>query len=170
MSPRSSRRSNVDATGRSRKESGWHKVSRFMLKSPAWADLNVYDRAVYLAFLTVYDGFNNGAIALGARDAAKLAGCNKDTANAAIHRLIARGFLTETKQAGFSCKVRIATEYRLNAYDCNVTGQGASKDFMRWRPGADDGPTRRDRRSHQTGQCASTIDKQVPPRRTVEAG
>ena len=38
------------------------------------------------------------------------------------------------KRSGFNVKNRAATEWRLTEYQCDVTGQLATKDFMRWTP------------------------------------
>jgi DNA-binding transcriptional regulator YhcF (GntR family) len=46
-----------------------------------------------IELLSIYNGRNNGYIALSARDAAERIGCSKDTANRAFVELRAIGFV-----------------------------------------------------------------------------
>ena len=105
-----------------------------MLRTPAWQALKASSRAVYLEVAIRYNGVNNGAIALSARDAARLCHLNKDTATVAFRQLVEHGFLDCVTPGGFSRKVRHATEWRLTQYRCDVTGSLPAKTFVRWRP------------------------------------
>lgn len=120
--------------GRSKTTGPFIQLHHWMLKTPAWRALKASSRAVYLEVAGRYNGVNNGALALSARDAAGLCNINKDTATQAFRQLIEHGFLECVTPGGFSRKVRHATEWRLTQYRCDVTGQMAAKTFVRWRP------------------------------------
>jgi hypothetical protein len=78
-------------------------------------------------------GFNNGTIALSARDAARLCKINKDTAGRSFKELIEEGFIEAVTPGGFSRKDPHATEWRLTHQRCDKTGELPSKAFMRRR-------------------------------------
>src|SRR5206468_4901344 len=80
----------------------------------------------------IYDGTNNGRLALSVRDAAKRCRIAKDTASRAFRELQERGFIECMKQGGFSCKIRHAAEWRVLEHTCDVTGRLPEKNFMRW--------------------------------------
>ena len=103
-----------------------------MLRTAAWCALTAAARAVYLELAARYNGRNNGALALSARDAARRCNINKDTACRAFHELAEHGFIECVTPGGFSRKVRHATEWRLTQYRCDVTGTLPSKAFAKW--------------------------------------
>ncbi|UQV19170.1 helix-turn-helix domain-containing protein [Brevundimonas albigilva] len=105
-----------------------------MLESEAWRDLNPAARAVYLEVALLYNGRNNGLLALSVRDAAERCRINKDTAGRAFDALRTTGFLDCVTPGGFSRKMRHASEWRLTVETCDRTGELPSKAFMRWRP------------------------------------
>lgn len=110
------------------------KITEFMMLSEAWKNLKPNDRSIYLELKRRYDGFNNGRIAFAVRDGGKSAGVCKNAASKSLKRLETLGFIRIQAQSGFNRKNRIATEYVLTEEKNNVTGEIASKDFMRWRP------------------------------------
>lgn len=121
-------------TGRSKKGPPFVKLPWYLVDSPAWRSLTPAARAVYVELARVYNGRNNGTLALSVRDAA--AGCriNKDTAGKAFRELQDRGLVERVTEGRFSLKIRHAAEWRLTVEVCNKTGAMASKAFMRWRP------------------------------------
>jgi DNA-binding IclR family transcriptional regulator len=110
-------------------------------------------RCVFLELAALYNGGNNGFLALSARDAAERVGCSKNTAGRAIAELCQKGFVEVAQRGHFDRKSRHASEYRLTLYECHKTGQRASRPFMSVRSeaplksiagpcGDTDGPTR----------------------------
>jgi len=120
--------------GRSKSGPPFVQLFWFMLRSPAWRSLSAQERAVYLELATVYNGSNNGALALSVRDAAVRANIAKDTAARAFHTLVERGLAECVTPGGFSRKTPHAAEWRLTCYKCDVTGQRATRAFQSWRP------------------------------------
>lgn len=110
-------------------------LEAYLLRSDAWRSLTPNDRALYLEFKWRYDGLNNGRIGFSARDAATALGVSQMTAIRSMNNLQDRGFVIKTKLSGFNMKSRVATEWRLSEYQCDVSGHVASRDFMKWAPG-----------------------------------
>ena len=105
-------------------------LHHFMLKTDAWRALSAPARAVYIQIGFRYDGFNNGRIAFSVRDAASECGLAKDTANRAFKELVDLGFIEETRHGGLSRKTRIASEWRMTAFKCDLTGNLKTCLFM----------------------------------------
>jgi hypothetical protein len=83
-----------------------------------------------------HEGVNNGRIAFSVRDAASECGLAKNTANKAFKELVDLGFIEETRHGGLSRKTRIASEWRMTALKCDLTGAFKSVLFMQresWR-------------------------------------
>jgi hypothetical protein len=106
-----------------------------MLRSPAWQSLSSVARCIFLELAAIYNGGNNGFIALSTRDAAKHVRCSKDTAARGLVELTERGFIVCCSRGHFDRKSPHASEYRLTLYSCDRTGEKASKAFMRWQLG-----------------------------------
>lgn len=107
---------------------------RYLFLSPAYRSLNVVERCAYDEVKWRYDGMNNGAIGLGERELAGAINMSKDTARRALVGLQEKGFIAKVKQSGFNMKNRQATEWRLTEYSCDISGEPATKDFMKWKP------------------------------------
>ena len=120
-------------TGRSKSEP-FLKLTWFMLESPAWRSLTPAERAAYIELAKLYNGRNNGWLALSIRDAADRCRINKDTAAKSLAALQTAGFIECVTPGGFTRKVRHATEWRLTGERCDKTGTLPSKAFMRWTP------------------------------------
>jgi hypothetical protein len=106
----------------------------WMLQSPAWRLLSPVARSVLIELAAVYNGSNNGRLALSARDAAKRVRCSKNTAARAFVELIQKGFVDLCSCGHFDRKTPHAAEYRLTLHSCDRTGERASRRFMNWRP------------------------------------
>lgn len=106
----------------------------YLIRSAAWKALPPVDRALYLEMKWAYDGRNNGRIGMGCRELASALHISKDTANRSLDNLQAKGFIAKTKLSGFNVKNRAATEWRLTEYNCDVTGELATKNFTKWTP------------------------------------
>ena len=108
-------------------------LPHFLLRSPAWLSLSPVARCVFIELALIYNGGNNGHLALSARDAAERVRCSKDTAAKALADLITKGFVECCSRGHFDRKSPRASEYRLTLFACDRSGGRASKAFMRWR-------------------------------------
>ncbi len=108
-----------------------------MLASPAWKSLSPPARCAYIEICNLYNGSNNGRIALSARTLADLLSVSRATAGRALLELENRGFIQVVREGGFNIKsgARRSTEWRLTIQRCDVTGENATKAFMRWQSG-----------------------------------
>lgn len=109
-------------------------LEHYLLSSPAWKSLNPVERCAYVEVAQLYNGSNNGRLAMSGRRLSELLHVSKATGTRALTVLVERGFLEVVKPSAFSCKIRRATEYRLTIEKCNVTGTLPFKAFMRWQP------------------------------------
>jgi hypothetical protein len=125
---------------RKRRSKGGQATDRFvafphyMLRSVAWRALSPVARAIYIEVLVLYNGSNNGYLALSSRDAAMRARCSKDTASRAFAELQRAGFLELSIQGAFHRKDRHASQWRVTHRLCDRTGELGSKAFERWTP------------------------------------
>jgi hypothetical protein len=124
-----------NAKGRSTSER-YVRLPHWMLNSPAWRSLSPIARCVLIELLSIYNGSNNGFIAMSARTAAERVGCVKDTAARAFRELQDKGFIEVSIVGAFHRKTPHATEYRLALYPCHRTNMLAANTFMKWRPPA----------------------------------
>ena len=122
--------------GQEERKDRYLALHHYMLKTDAWRALSAPARAVYVQIGFRYDGFNNGRIEFSVRDAASECGLAKNTANKAFKELVDLGFIEETRHGGLSRKTRIASEWRMTAFKCDLTGAFKSVLFMQresWR-------------------------------------
>jgi len=105
-----------------------------MLRSPAWRSLSPVATTVYLELAILYNGSNNGRLALSARVAAQRARCSKNTAARAFDELVEKGFVDRCSPGHFDRKSPHAAEYRLTLHRCDRSDERASNRFMRWNP------------------------------------
>ncbi len=108
-------------------------LPHFMLRSPAWLSLSPVARCVFIELASLYNGSNNGRLALSARDAAERVRCSKNTAARAFVELIEKGFIDLCSPGHFDRKTPHAAEYRLTMHRCDRSSEGVSKRFMSWR-------------------------------------
>ena len=104
-----------------------------MTDTQAWLSLEGNARAIYVELATLYFGVgtNNGRIGYSIRQAAEAIHVSKDTAARALSRLQDCGFIVATTKGRFVRK-RHATRWRLTEFNCDLTGQLASRDFETW--------------------------------------
>ena len=145
---------------RSEKKDRYFALHHYMLKTDAWRALSAPARVVYLQIGFRYDGFNNGRIAMSVRDAASECGLAKDTANRAFKELVDLGFIEETRHGGLSRKTRIASEWRMTAFKCDLTGAFKSVLFMQRGEIA---------RSHRMPRSRPQTGRQTPERLSQNA-
>ena len=124
----------VNKTGRSKAESRHVRLHHWLMNTAAWQHLGALERATYVEISSRYNGSNNGQIGYSVRDIAEVFGVGKSTAARAFKLLEDTGFIVCATKGGFNRKIRHSTEWRLTEFDCNVTGEIASKVFARWSP------------------------------------
>ena len=115
--------------GRKAKGPPFVQLHYYLLDSKAWHRLSATARAGYIELARLYNGVNNGKLAMSARRLAELIPCNKDTAARILNELESQGFIDVMKVGAFHRKDRIASEYRLACYRCDVTGEPPSRRF-----------------------------------------
>src|SRR5215217_4275518 len=120
--------------GRSTNAERFVYVPHFLLRSPAWHELSPVAAKILLHVMSLYNGSNNGRLAVSCRVAAQVGHCSKDTGAAALRELVAKGFLEVAMPGGFSRKTPHATEYRVTVHGCDRTNSRASRAFMAWIP------------------------------------
>ncbi|GGK28235.1 helix-turn-helix domain-containing protein [Salinarimonas ramus] len=123
-----------NAKGRSKNQQRFVALPLYMLRSAAWRSLSPVARCAFIEVASLYNGGNNGRLALSARDAAERIGCSKDTAARALAALTERGFIEQTRPGSFHRKTPHAAEYRLTLYSCDQSGALPSRAFARWQP------------------------------------
>jgi AraC-like DNA-binding protein len=121
-----------DATGRTKGEQRHLRLYHWFTGSPAWRALKPVERTLYVELCQRYNGSNNGRLGLSVRDAAEALHVSKSTAARAFRTLVERGFIDTVRRGHFDRKKRHASEWRLTEHKCDVTGEVASKRFMRW--------------------------------------
>jgi hypothetical protein len=109
-------------------------LPKFLLQSHAWRTLKPVPRTAFVELVGIYNGVNNGWLGMSARSLASAINVSRATAARALKELTDRGFIEQTRRSAFSCKVRLASEWRLTFHACDRTGELSSKAFMRWRP------------------------------------
>lgn len=124
--------------GRSAPDVKHVRLYRWLLKSPAWQDLGLAARCLYIELSSRYTGENNGEIVLGVRDAADRLHVCKNTAHKAFRELEDHCFIRPKVRGSFTQKGNIATTWILTEYP--LGGGVASRDFMRWCRNTKHGP------------------------------
>ena len=97
------------------------QLFHYTVGSLAWHPLTPHARCAYIELARLYDGTNNGSLALSARSLASQMPCNKDTAAQALRE--DAGFIEITKVGYFARKGedRRASEYRLGQATASVS-------------------------------------------------
>ena len=126
------RRRRQNATGRSSAVARHVRLYHWLLDSPAWKSLPPVERALYIELCQRFNGMNNGRIGLSVRNAGEALGVSKNSASRAFKTLVDHGFIEVTRKGHFDRKLRHASEWRLTEHPCDVTGELATKAFMRW--------------------------------------
>jgi hypothetical protein len=106
------------------------RIDRELLAGP-WRSLKPVERALLVELMNLYNGHNNGKIALSTRDASELCNVARGTAAKAFIRLEAFGLIQCMSKGGFSRHSPRASEWRLTFWMCNVSARPGS---TRWPP------------------------------------
>ena len=108
----------------------YFQLHHYMLKTDAWKALSAAAVRVYIQIGSRYNGANNGRLSFSVRDAAFECNLAMNTAMRALHELVDLGFIEETRHGGLNRKTRIASEWRLTAFKCDLTGALKTCAFM----------------------------------------
>ena len=109
-------------------------LPKYLLDSLAWRTLKPVPRAAFVELVGLYNGVNNGWLAMSARTLATAINVSRATAARALMELTERGFIEQTRCGAFTCKLRLASEWRLTLHHCDKTGDLPSKAYTKWRP------------------------------------
>ena len=120
-------------TGRSRHGPPFVKLPWYLIDSPAWRALSFVGRAAFVEVARLYNGSNNGSLALSTRVLAERLGCSQTSATRALNELDVMGFIGVQKLGTFSRKRR-ATEYFLTLYKNDVNNDLPTNAFRYWHP------------------------------------
>ncbi|WP_051540706.1 hypothetical protein [Ahrensia sp. 13_GOM-1096m] len=131
-------------------------LEKWFYQSEAWAAALPSEKAAYLIFKDIYIGTNNGDLDITIRQMADAINVGKNVANKAINGLIEKGFLEVTKRSSFHVKNRTATLYRLTEYACDVSGNPATKAFMKWRCEEKQQSRIEDQQSRERDKCCKS--------------
>jgi len=116
-----------------KKEGRFLRLTHHLLNSQAWQSLTPQERAVFICVAQLFNGSNNGRIAMSCRRAASGANVSKDTANKALRTLVEKGFLVVTTPSSFGTNSRRATEYEVTCFE--MPGRNRPRlSFQDWRP------------------------------------
>src|SRR4051794_13945512 len=114
---------------RSKKGERFLKIPSWIMECKAWTRLTPVQRNVWVEALRLYDGTNNGFLALASRRLGERVGVEHVTIARALRNLQTFGFLEITSASSFSRK-RLAAEYRLTHLKCDRTQKPPSNQFM----------------------------------------
>ena len=159
-------------------------VYHWELDLPAYRELSVYGRSLLIEFRRFYNGHNNGEIVMSVRQAARLLGCNKNTAEKTLQELVKKGWIRPMVKGSFSQKTdKTATTWRITNEPIGLgVDTPETKEYASWRPREmqnavpregtvcpttrdhepKTGPTRRDR---TPPNCPTTRDRDTPKTR-----
>lgn len=120
--------------GRSKLSAPFVMLPHYVMDSTAYRSLKPGPRALLLELIRRFNGFNNGRIGLGLREAcASLSMTDQESVGRYFAALVERGFIVCTKDAGFNMKSpidRTAREWRLTWEPAE--GLRPTKEFIDW--------------------------------------
>ncbi len=120
-------------TGRSKREPNerFVRLPYSVLESSGYLAASPIARAVHIEVLRLYNGINNGFIAVPCRLTAERLRVSHATVSRALKELINCGLLRLSKASSFSQK-RMAAEYRLTHRPCDKTRTQPSKEYIHY--------------------------------------
>jgi hypothetical protein len=118
-------------TGRSNKKlSGrFVAVPYSVIDSPGYRATASNSKAVFIEIIRLFNGSNNGLIAVSSRMVGALLGISHSSVARALRELVNCGLIRLCKSSSFSQK-RMAAEYRLTHLPCNKTRSPATKEYQ----------------------------------------
>jgi DNA-binding transcriptional regulator YhcF (GntR family) len=116
------------------------RLPHWIIETVAYRALKPLARAILIELIKRYNGYNNGAIGLGHREAAHACNVSKNTIKPGFDELLEKGFIRVSRPGGFNMKdpsTRRASEWRLTWLE--VGNEKPTYEFKEWL-GADRGP------------------------------
>jgi len=124
----------ADATGKSQRREKYVALEHSMLDCPAYRALSCPARCLLTELLRLWNGSNNGHIALGVREGGKRIGCGRTKTADYFDELRAKGFIKLSRTGTFSAQARWATEWNITA--CPIIGQPTAtpptREYLQW--------------------------------------
>ena len=149
----------IDKTGRSKFEGNYIKLPHYIFDCWAWSQLSANARCAWTEIVRVYNGSNNGRLAVPVRELADTLHISKSEAARTLQELTTFGFIEIAKRSSFARK-RLATEFRLTHLPCDLTGLLPPKTFMKIKP---DSPTT----GTMNGKIHSPTEASIVPPQTL---
>lgn len=118
--------------GRSANSGAHVRLQHWVLTSRAYRWLEPNGRALLVELYALYNGKNNGSIALSVREAAARLAVSCNSVLLPFQDLQEFGFIRPKIKGAFSVKNRRATTWILTEFDHGH--ETATKDFMGWKP------------------------------------
>ena len=109
------------------------RVFHHMLNTEAGQSLTPPELAVLIRVMQIYNGENNGRIAMSGRRAGELANINKNTAAKCLRALIEKGFLIVTRPSSFGTNGTKATCYEITCFPMGKRTPPKNS-FQQWKP------------------------------------
>lgn len=116
-------------TGRSKTEQ-FLRIPHYLIYSVAWRELSPVARASFIEIAALYNGSNNGRLAVSTRALGQRLKRTKSTAATALRELEDSGFIVSKKFGRFTLRNRKASEYALTLHYDDVSCTKASREFM----------------------------------------
>jgi hypothetical protein len=114
--------------GRSKRRARFFPVLHHIAESFAWSQLSPTARAAYVEIGLLFNGSNNGRLAMPSRQLGERLGMSYHSAQRAIGELITYGFIEKSRASSFSSK-RHAAEYHFTHMKCDRTGELPTNDY-----------------------------------------
>jgi len=121
-------------TGRSRRSGRFVMLPHSVIETRAWLALTCVARSAFIELLKLYNGINNGRLAMSSRTLAQRLRTSKDTAARALNELEEKRFIDVMTVGSFATKQRRASEYRVTFRRCDKTYELPSHAYARWSP------------------------------------
>jgi hypothetical protein len=134
MKPRRGKGRGIDAKGHSKHDERFVPVPYSMAKSDAWRSLSGAAVKVYVELRRRFIGHNNGHIAMGIGEAARLLRLGKATVARALDELERKGFIVKVRPGQWFG--RRATEWAVT--DRSLNGHYPTNAWRQWKPKADE--------------------------------
>ena len=110
------------------------QIFNYIFDCVAYRSLSLPARAALSELIRLYNGQNNGSLAMSVRVLAERLNSSKDTAGRALIELEEKGFIETTKVGSFRLKRRYASEYRLTWHRDDQTFALPTRAFREWQP------------------------------------
>lgn len=123
---------------------GFAGIPKAVIQSEAYRDLSLWARAVFVEIVAVFDGYNNGKIALSITQICeRLSNSNRRAAIRAVGELVEHGLVEITIEGSWARQH--ARQFRLT-FASSLNGKmpvRASNEYLAWRKSGSDGASLR---------------------------